>query len=260
MTDPFDFRARCRSVVALHAHPDDETLATGPLLAELSAAGVAVHLVTATRGERGEIVPGSLDAGEAWPSAARLRDRQRALIAAREAEVACAAEVLGLTSQVFLGTLPARLPGLDDRAYGDSGMVWVAEGVAGPVPDADATSLTLSDLDEAVADLISLVQHDGADVLISYDEHGGYLHPDHVRCHEIAKRAAAGAGVPFVEIASEAFAPEGVAWRDYPDAAPLVLRALACYRTQLVASEAGITHVGGQHQDLPLRIGLRLTD
>lgn len=247
MTSPFELLEASRSIVVLHAHPDDETLSTGPLLAGLASAGVAVHLVTATRGERGEVVPGAL-ASDATAEQ---------LVAAREAEVACAAEALGLTSQVFLGDPPARLVGHDARRYLDSGMQWVAEGVAGPSPTASDDALTNAPLAEQVGDLITFIQHAGADAVVSYDEHGGYLHPDHMRCHEIADRAAAGAGVPFIEIVSEAFvAPEGAVWRDYSSSAELVVEALQCYRTQLTADSAGITHVGGQHQDLPLRIGL----
>lgn len=77
---PWQLLDSAATVLAVHAHPDDESLSTGALLASLAAAGTRVVLVTATRGEEGEIVPGSLDAAESRP-----------LEEVREAEIAAAA-------------------------------------------------------------------------------------------------------------------------------------------------------------------------
>ena len=91
-------------VVFLHAHPDDETLATGVLLADLVDAGHQVAVVTATRGELGAVVPGPLSALEGTPE----------LVEHRLGELAGALAELGVTDHVFLGTPPAR----DERPAG----------------------------------------------------------------------------------------------------------------------------------------------
>lgn len=86
------------SVLFVHAHPDDETIATGALIAELVARGTRVFLLTATRGERGEVVPGPL---------ARLAGTEE-LTRVREWELQRASETLGIGQQFWLGEPPAR--------------------------------------------------------------------------------------------------------------------------------------------------------
>ena len=121
-------------VVFLHAHPDDETLATGVLIADLVASGHPVAVVTATRGERGEIRPG-VDVGDDF-------------IAHREGELAAALAELGVTDHCFLGTPPALASGpmrtemepspfwaagsVRAVRFTDSGMRWVTPELAGP--------------------------------------------------------------------------------------------------------------------------------
>jgi LmbE family N-acetylglucosaminyl deacetylase len=154
-----------RTLVTFHAHPDDESIATGGVMAQAAAAGHRVVLVVATKGEVGEVDPGVLRGGET------LEER-------RVAETRRAAEVLGVSRVEFLG-------------YRDSGMAGT--------PDNDAPgSFWSADVDEAAARLAVLLEEEHADVLTVYDERGGYDHPDHIQVHRVGIRAAALAGTPRV--------------------------------------------------------------
>lgn len=223
-------------VVFLHAHPDDETLATGALIAELVATN-PVLVVTATRGERGEIVPGAL------PASLTAED----LVAARRDELASALAALGADEHCFLGTPPARTPGRPPREYRDSGMAWIRPGLAGPAADAEPSSLALAGTDEPAADLAALLASWGADLLLSYAADGGYGHPDHVACHAIAGRAAALAETRLGEFGTGP-APEGASSYDFGDRLDAVRAALDGYRTQLTRDRDQVIHVGGQHE------------
>lgn len=254
--DPWRLLEDATTVLAVHAHPDDESLSTGALLASLTAAGTRVVLVTATRGEEGEIVPGSVDPAETRP----LED-------VREGEIAAATSALGIAERHWLGTAPALAPDAAPRRYRDSGMRWVREGLAGPSDSAGPDSFSLRPLEEAVADLVALIEAVRPDVVIGYDDEGTYGHPDHVRAHHLAVGACARAGTPLVEIVSAL--PEdgrpapGIAVREHPGTGGAVLRAVESYRTQLtvVGEHPGgiaIRHVGGQDDVVPLRTGLHL--
>ncbi|MGC3954947.1 MAG: PIG-L family deacetylase [Propionicimonas sp.] len=217
-------------VLFLHAHPDDETLATGALILDLIARGVEVAVVTATRGEQGELTDPAL-AGD--------------LVALRERELAAALAVLGVGEHAFLGTPPARATGLPPRRYTDSGMAWVTPELAGPGPAAGPDSLTAASVEQAAADLAGYARWFGADVLVSYDEFGGYGHPDHVACHHIARAAARLAGIGFAEVVSGAEQPSLDQYR------PRVAEALRCYRSQLRIEADEVVHVGGQRHPIP---------
>lgn len=231
-----DLFAPTDRVVFLHAHPDDETLSTGALILALRASGNPVAVVTATRGER----------GEAMGDYAALTPES--LVAQRECELRRALEDLGVTDRAWLGTPPARAAGRPARRYRDSGMRWVTPTVAGPSADAGADALSLAALDEAVADLTAFVQAFDADVLISYDEFGGYEHPDHVACHRIA---AAVAGVRLVQVASPHRQGEpGQVVIDDPSLAARWRTALADYPSQFRVVGDQVHHVGGQVQQL----------
>lgn len=221
-------------VVFLHAHPDDETLSTGALLAELATTN-PVLVVTATRGERGEIVPGVLPEGT---GAEQLR-------LVRQAELAAALRALGLGEHCFLGAAPARTPGRPERDYRDSGMAWIRPDLAGPAADADACSLVLAGIEEPAADLAHLLQGWGADLLLSYAADGGYGHPDHVACHRIAGRASELSDVRCAEFGTGPL-PDGASGYDYPQRLDAVRTALDCYRTQLTRDGDQVIHVGGQ--------------
>jgi LmbE family N-acetylglucosaminyl deacetylase len=150
------------TLVTFHAHPDDEAIATGGTMAKAAAAGHEVVLVTATRGELGEPVPGVLGDGEPlW---------QR-----RVGETLEAAGILGARRVEFLG-------------YEDSGMM-------GEPTNDNPACFWQADLDEAAARLASILTEVGADVLTIYDDHGGYGHPDHIQVHRVGVWAAELAGV-----------------------------------------------------------------
>ena len=166
-------------LLAVHAHPDDETLATGALLATWAAAGRPVTLVTCTRGERGEVIGDHL---------ARLEGDGPALAAHRETELAAAAAALGVTDHLFLD----RLPGWHGGRLEDSGMTWADEGRrAGAAPDAVAagTAFSTRPLDDVAAALAALIAARRPDVVVTYEPGGGYGHPDHVRAHDVTHRA-----------------------------------------------------------------------
>lgn len=230
----------------VHAHPDDETVQTGSLMAWLAAHGLAVSLVTCTRGEQGEIVAGVL------PESTTPAE----LVRVRENELAKAVGTLGIAQAFMLGTPPARAAGLEQHDYHDSGMAWIAEGLAGPADIDDPQTFTASSLDDEVADLLALIDQLRPTVLVGYDRLGSYGHPDHVRAHELAVAAAQKADLPMIEVASEPDA-EGFEWFDLSDQKQTVISALRCYATQLRVVDDQIVHVGGQHQELPLVVGLR---
>jgi len=236
-------------ILMFHAHPDDEALQSGALIAELAARGALVDVVTATRGERGEVVAGVLS-GDV--SAEQLVD-------VRIAELAAASEILGVREHYFLGAGAARADGLAERRYLDSGMRWIADGLAGPAEDQHPDSFSLAPQAAALADLLALITHVQPEVLISYDQAGSYGHPDHVRVHEIGAAAAHAAAVPLVEIASDLEQP-GFEYSDFNQHAERLIDALRCYRTQLTVNDGYLTHVGGQRQELPMTIGLRIVD
>jgi len=146
------------TVLALHAHPDDECILTGGTLARAADEGHKVVLVVATGGEHG-MVPADLAPGET------LADRRRD-------ETMRSAEALGIAVVEFLG-------------YEDSGM-------NGWPQNDNPAALHNADLGEATARLAAVAAREGADVLLSYDWHGGYGHPDHVMVHRLGRAAAAG--------------------------------------------------------------------
>ncbi|MBX3284810.1 MAG: PIG-L family deacetylase [Acidimicrobiales bacterium] len=153
------------TIVSFHAHPDDESIATGGLLARAADAGHRVVLVFGTRGELGEPVAGVLGEGEQ-------------LTLRRTAEVFASAEVLGVQRVEFLG-------------WTDSGMIGL------PTNDVP-WCFWQADVDHAAARLALILQEEQADVITTYDHHGGYGHPDHIQVHRVGARAAELAGVAVV--------------------------------------------------------------
>jgi N-acetyl-1-D-myo-inositol-2-amino-2-deoxy-alpha-D-glucopyranoside deacetylase len=201
-------------VLAVHAHPDDETLSTGALLATWAAAGLPATVVTCTRGERGEVIGAAL---------AHLEGDGPGLAAHREREVAAAAAALGVT-QLFLDTLPLPLPlpgaaadaGAAAGRYEDSGMAWLSTGRAGAAAQLPPGALVGVPLDEAAGRLAGVIRERRPDLVVTYEPGGGYGHPDHVRAHAITMRA--------VELAATGDAPGGpwtpvVAWAVVPASA-----------------------------------------
>ncbi|CAI9403973.1 glycosyltransferase [Aestuariimicrobium sp. T2.26MG-19.2B] len=249
-----------RRVAIVHAHPDDETIATGALIAHLRERGVEVRVLTATRGERGEIVPGTFDVSDA--DALHHAD---ALDAERERELARALATLGVERAEFLGQGSARVAGLQERGYSDSGMRWVTPSVAGPALDSPDHAFSLSPVDEVAGDIAAWLESVRPDLVITYDELGGYGHPDHVRAREAVEIATRRLRLPLAEVFqaghSERFGEgsvgEGVEWLDLTDKLGVVKRALGQHRTQLTVDGDDIVHVGGQREPITVRVGLR---
>ncbi len=167
-----------RRLLLVHAHPDDETIGNGATMAQYVAAGVQVTLVTCTLGEEGEVLV---------PELAHLAaDQDDQLGQHRIGELATAMEALGVRDHRFLGG-PGR--------YRDSGMMGLP---TNDRPDA----FWQADLDEAAGQLVEVVREVRPQVLVTYDENGGYGHPDHIQAHRVAMRAAELAADP-------GFAPDG---------------------------------------------------
>jgi len=158
------------TVVFFHAHPDDEAIATGGTMAKMAAEGHRVVLVTATRGELGELPVDGLAPGET------LVDR-------RGAELEAACRILGVARQAYLG-------------YLDSGM-------AGEPTNDRPGCFASADIDEAAARLAAILDEEAAQVVVAYDEHGGYGHPDHIQVHRVGMAAAELAGTPVVYMATQ---------------------------------------------------------
>lgn len=161
-----------RRLLLVHAHPDDEVINNGATMAKYAAEGAQVTLVTCTRGEEGEILV---------PDLAHLAaDRQDGLGVHRETEIAAAMAALGVTDHRFLGH-----PG----AYRDSGMMGV--------PSNDRLDcFWRADLRGAADDLVPVIREVRPQVLITYDDNGGYGHPDHIQAHRVATYALALAAAP----------------------------------------------------------------
>jgi LmbE family N-acetylglucosaminyl deacetylase len=154
-----------RTLVTFHAHPDDESIATGGTMARAAAAGHRVVLVIATRGELGLVADGFLRDGET------LAER-------RIVETAAAGEILGVERIEFLGYRDSGMA--DDPRREDDGSFWTA------------------DVEEAAARLAAILDEEHADVLTIYDEKGNYGHPDHIQVHRVGHRAGELAGTPAV--------------------------------------------------------------
>lgn len=240
--------AGARSVAFVHAHPDDETLVTGGLILALVDAGVDVRVLTATRGERGDVVPGPLSPLAGMPE----------LAAARERELAKALASLGVEDHDYLGMPPARVPGQHSRVYRDSGMRWVAMGLAGPADETDATSLVGADLLDVAADVGAYLRATTPDVVVTYDGHGGYGHPDHIRVHEAVVIAAAGVDTRVVFIVSPPLADgDDIEWWDLAAMRSRIADALRCHASQVTVEASDVIHSGGQREPILTRFGLR---
>ncbi len=154
-------------VLLVHAHPDDETINNGATMAMYAALGASVTLVTCTRGEEGEVL---------IPELAHLAaSATDSLGQHRITELALAMKELGVTDHRFLGE--------GVKLYRDSGMM-------GTEPNNRPDVFWQADLDEAADLLVQVIDEVKPHVLITYDEFGGYGHPDHIQAHRVAMRAA----------------------------------------------------------------------
>jgi len=154
-------------MLLVHAHPDDETINNGSTMAMYAALGADVTLVTCTRGEEGEVLVQDL-AHLAAHATDSLGDH-------RVGELAVAMKALGITDHRFLGE--------GQKKYRDSGMM-------GTEPNNRPDVFWQADLELASDDLVKVIEEVRPHVLITYDEIGGYGHPDHIQAHRVAMRAA----------------------------------------------------------------------
>lgn len=150
-------------LMAVHAHPDDECF-QGGVFGRYGDEGARTVLVTCTLGEEGEIVDPTMDVAAVQPRLAEVRTE----------ELRCSVATLGIGQLYMLG-------------YRDSGM-------AGTPANAHPLAFTNVDVEAAAARLVALVRAERPQVIITYDERGGYGHPDHIMAHRIAVAAYEGAG------------------------------------------------------------------
>jgi mycothiol S-conjugate amidase len=154
-------------LMAVHAHPDDESSKGAAAMAKYVADGVDVLVVTCTGGERGSVLNTKLDRPEIWANIAEIR----------RAEMDEARAILGVR-QSWLGFVDSGLP------EGD------------PLPPLPDGCFALVDFDEAVGRLVAEIRSFRPHVMTTYDENGGYPHPDHIQCHKISVAAFDAAGDP----------------------------------------------------------------
>ena len=169
-------------LLLVHAHPDDETIGQGATMAKYVAEGRHVTLVTCTAGEMGEILVPGLEHLAA--------DRDDTLGEHRRGELADAMAALGVTDHRFLGGF---------GTYRDSGMAWHPDGHAIGDPEVIArhpNAFWNADLTDAANHLVEIIREVRPQVLVTYDEFGGYGHPDHIQAHRVAMYAAQLAAVP----------------------------------------------------------------
>jgi len=154
-------------MLLVHAHPDDETINNGATMAMYAALGAEVTLITCTRGEEGEVL---------IPELAHLAANQSdALGPHREIELADAMRALGVRDHRFLGT--------ESLKFRDSGMM-------GTQPNNRPDVFWQAQVDSAADLLVTVIDEIKPHVLITYDEFGGYGHPDHIQAHRVAMRAS----------------------------------------------------------------------
>jgi len=182
-----------RRLLLVHAHPDDETIGTGATMARYAAEGVQVTLVTCTLGEEGEVL---LD-----EFAHLAADQQDSLGEHRQTELAAAMRELGVTDWRLLGG-PGR--------FRDSGMV-------GTASNANPASFWQADLLEAAIELVGIIREVRPQVVVTYDDFGGYGHPDHIKAHRVTHYAVALAASPsFRSDLGPAWQVSKVYWTAFP--------------------------------------------
>lgn len=164
------------TLLAIHAHPDDESSKGAATVARYASQGVKCVLVTATGGEAGDILNPAMD----------LPEVRAHLAAVRRRELAEAAQILGYQDVIELG-------------YRDSGM-------AGSVDNDNADAFVNSSFDATLARLVAIVRRLRPDVVLGYDEHEYYPHPDHIRVHDLSL------ALPEAAADEARFPAEGDAW------------------------------------------------
>ncbi|WP_300645350.1 N-acetyl-1-D-myo-inositol-2-amino-2-deoxy-alpha-D-glucopyranoside deacetylase [Nocardioides sp.] len=165
-------------LLLVHAHPDDEVIGNGATTAKYVAEGRHVTIVTCTAGEMGEILV---------PELAHLAaDRDDALGEHRRGELEDAMAALGVTDHRWLGGF---------GRFRDSGMKWHEAGYAVAADETDERAFANADLTVAADELVRIIREVRPQVMATYDQFGGYGHPDHIQAHRVATYAAHLAGV-----------------------------------------------------------------
>jgi len=173
-----------RVLLAVLAHPDDETFGMGGTLALYAKRGVEVHLACATRGEAGEMDEDCLDGFSS------IAER-------REHELQCAAGILGLNEVHFLD-------------YRDSGM-------PGTPDNTNPNALIMAPLEEVAAKVVHLIRKYRPQVILTFDPIGGYRHPDHIHIHQATVLAFQKAGDPnFAPDGLPPYAPQKLYYHTFP--------------------------------------------
>ncbi len=165
-------------LMCVHAHPDDESSKGAATMARYVREGVDVLVVTLTDGSRGSVLNPALDTPDVLANITEIRAKEMDL----------AREILGVR-QVFMGWVDSGLP------EGD------------PLPPLPDGCFAAGDLEEQTAALVELMRKERPHVVTTYDENGGYPHPDHIRCHEVTMAAFEAAGDPA------RFPEAGQAWQ-----------------------------------------------
>lgn len=156
-----------KRLLLVHAHPDDECIGTGATMAKYASEGVAVTLVTCTLGEEGEVL---------LPELTHLAsDKDDALGAHRQGELAAAMTILGIADSRLLGG-PGR--------FRDSGMI-------GTPANDRPECFWRTDLLVPATELVSVIREVRPQVVVTYDDFGGYGHPDHIQAHRVTHYAVA---------------------------------------------------------------------
>lgn len=182
-----------RRLLLVHAHPDDETIGTGATMAKYAAEGAHVALVTCTLGEEGEVIL------EEFAHLASTHDD--ALGTHRQGELGAAMAALGVDDWRLLGG-PGR--------FRDSGMI-------GTPQNERPECFWRADLLEAASALAEVIREVRPQVVVTYDDFGGYGHPDHIQAHRVTHYAIALAGSPtFRPETGDAWVVSKVYWTALP--------------------------------------------
>ena len=172
-----------RVLLAVLAHPDDESFGMGGTLALYAQRGVAVHLACATRGEAGEV------ASELLEGFASIAER-------RVSELRCAADILGLAGVHFLD-------------YRDSGML-------GSEDNQHSQALVNAPLDEVAGRVAHAIRSLKPQVVLTFDPIGGYRHPDHIAAHRATVKAFHLAGDPDFQDELPPYSPQKLYYQVFP--------------------------------------------
>lgn len=175
-------------LLLVHAHPDDETLTTGGTIARYAAEGVDVTVLTCTLGEEGEVI------GDEW--AQLTADRADQLGGYRILELRRALRALGAGEPRFLGGAGH----------------WRDSGMAGTPSAANPRAWINADHEEAVSALVAVLRSVRPHVVVTYDPHGGYGHPDHIAVHERVTAAVEASGTDAYPDAGEPWEPAKMYW------------------------------------------------